>query len=309
MDIRWTANKEEAQALAAQGFEPIECSFADQSVLGALAMDHHGRMSHLEGVAIRAYRDQFGARRDDPRFVVTGTADADATFAIAALAGLLPHPSRATELEAAPAAVRTALTRDLTGLADLITRVDVAPIGIDLAQEEWGPWLLLWNVLSAPAQDALAFYGGVDRWRALLKGRPLDPLLAAVREQEADRRRLARNAAASAERISEAVVLLVEPPVWGFDVWYDELAPVVLLLSSGGQVTVGCRDVATAERLFGPGGLNTVYPRLEPAGWGGREAVGGGPRGLSLTLDQARAAARQIAAAIRVSATGQGAAS
>ena len=39
---------------------------------------------------MRGYRDHQGARVEDPRFVVTGRADADATFAIAALAGLLP---------------------------------------------------------------------------------------------------------------------------------------------------------------------------------------------------------------------------
>ncbi len=299
VQIKWVAASAEALALLAQGFEPVECSFGDESVLGPLAMDHHGRFAHLEGVAIRAYRDHFAARRDDPRFVVTGTADADATFAIAALAGLLPHPSRGQEFASAPVRLREAMTRDLSGLAELINRVDLAPVGVDLAREEWGPWLLLWNALGSPVQDTLAFEGGVDRWRGLLKGRSFTSLLDAVRGEEAARLAEAHRAAASAERISDHVVLMVEPPVWGFDVWYAEVAPVIVLLSTGGQATVGCRDVATAERLFGPGGLTTVYPRLDPAGWGGREAVGGSPRGVRLTRDQAMAAARVVADAIR----------
>ena len=83
----------EARRYIAQGFCPIECSIGGESIVDDLIMDHHGPHSHLESVAIRAYRDLFGARREDPRFV-TAIGDADACFAAAALAGELPHPSR-----------------------------------------------------------------------------------------------------------------------------------------------------------------------------------------------------------------------
>lgn len=75
----------EAIELLEQGYCPVECSIGGESIVDELSMDHHGVLSHLEGVAVRAYRDYFGVRKSDPRFVVTGAADADATFAIAAL--------------------------------------------------------------------------------------------------------------------------------------------------------------------------------------------------------------------------------
>ena len=296
ISIFFAKNWLEADAARQAGAEPIECSFgSDGSVVGSLYMDHHGAYSDLEGVALRAYRDHFGARKDDPRFVVTGAADADACFCIAALAGILPHPSREAELASAPPPVKASGTRDLTALADLVNRMDTAPIGIRLEESEEGTLLLLWNQLASSAQDETAFHGGVDRWRNLL-GRAPKALLAAAKTEEAARVTEARQAQVT--KVSDKVAL-VESPAWGFDVWYAEQAPIIVAyVASNGNVTIGCPDVATAEKLLGPGGLKNVFPKLEPAGWGGRESIGGSPRGQKLTREQALAAAQAIAALV-----------
>ncbi|MEI6288553.1 MAG: hypothetical protein WCP18_03165, partial [bacterium] len=125
LTIKFVKTASEAVAALEQGFEPIECSFGSEgSVVGSITMNHHGDHSGLEGVALRAYRDHFGARKSDPRFVVTGAADADACFCIASLAGLLPHKSREAELATAPPPVKASGTRDLTKLAELVNLVD-----------------------------------------------------------------------------------------------------------------------------------------------------------------------------------------
>ena len=86
IDIQFTNDFNEACILRDQGFEPIECAFGQfGSVMGPLCMDHHGTESHREGVALRACRDAYGARKNDPRFVVTGAPDADAVLSIIAL--------------------------------------------------------------------------------------------------------------------------------------------------------------------------------------------------------------------------------
>jgi hypothetical protein len=297
IEIVWTADKAEADRFVAYGYEAVECSFGHfGSSLGSLAMDHHGSESWREGVAIRAYRDHFGSRKDDPRFVVTGAADADATFAIAALAGMLPHPSRAAEFEKAPPPVKTANTKDITSLAELVNKVDTAPIGVRLEETDNGTLLLLWNQMGSSAQDESAFHAGVDRWRALL-GRAPKALLAAAKTEEAARVAEARKA--TVDRISDKVAV-VESAAWGFDVWYAEVAPIVVAyVAANGNVTIGCPDVEAAERHFGPGGLKNVFAKLEPQGWGGREAIGGSPRGQKLTREQALEAAKVIAAAVR----------
>ena len=65
------------------------------------------------------------------------------------------------------------------------------------------------------------------------------------------------------------------------------MAPIVVSYASRlEKVTVGVANVETACILFGDGGLNGVWPRLGK-GWGGRESVGGSPRGLQLQLEDA----------------------
>lgn len=287
IEVRHSSSAAEIRALAAHGYEPIECSIGGASLVGELEMDHHGERSHLEGVAIRAYRDLFGRRRADPRFVVTGEPDEDATFAIAALAGLLPARERL----------------DLLPLARLIDRADTDPIGLDLSAEPWGGHVLLFRALVTfrPVSEAM-FTFGATLWNQVASCP--SAIRDAARALERERRARAR----------AAEVLLCEPPVklvradeWGFDVWYGRRpeqsaaepagwdSPVVLLFDRRDRsVTIGCPNAYVATALFGPGGLKTVFAELAPPGWGGRESIGGSPRGLELTDEQALAAARAV---------------
>ena len=275
MIIQHASSASNAREALASDFCPIECSFGEESVVDELAMDHHGALAHLESVALRAWRDHRGARRADPRFVVTGAADADATFAIAALAGLLPEG------------------RDLGALAELIADADTRPHALADNPRPEAALLLLWRRMASGVQDATAFYGGVDRWRTLLKATPPQALLEAARAEEATRIAAARTA--RVVRFGPQVAL-VESPVPGFDVWYAEVAPVIVAYVADAQrITIGVRDLPTAQHLFGPRGLLEVFPKLQPPGWGGRETVGGSPRGIELTVDAAVSVAQALA--------------
>ena len=302
MDLKFTHEYAEAVALRDAGYEPIECAFGQYgSVLGRYDMDHHGTESHREGVAIRACRDVYGALAADPRFVVTGTPDADAVLAIVALSARVP--------------------RDLLRPAfyKMVDRYDTDPIGVDLLATEVGLQLAWFNQREGLGQTEAGFHRAIASMVELLEAGLDEPKRVKVRKSHRARRRRAMTGVAAlydasglslpvpedaAERpvrrgaaaLDEAAVAAVtHSTVWGFDMWY-RLAPLVVSFASRiGKVTVGCPDEGTAELLFGPGGLQAVWPRLGQ-GWGGRSAVGGSPRGGGLTLADAHQTALSLLA-------------
>lgn len=303
LDIRYTDSHPEAIALRDAGYEPIECAFGGYgSVLGRFEMDHHGAESWRVGVAIRACAEAYGGRKDDPRFVVTGTPDADAVLAIIALAGLVER----AEIPA--------------GFPELVDLHDRSPIGLDLANEEHGTLLLAFDqthlergqpgfVAAVTRMIELIRLGvsdeerrkviGTERSRLQRASKALEALVGpdgAVTQQP--------NLGQPAGRASRAPrVAVVRSTVWGFDVWY-QWAPVVVSYSERlKKVTLGCPDIDTAEACFGPGGLLAIYPALGE-GWGGREAVGGSPRGVPMTFEDALATAKTVAPMLRVVAAG-----
>ena len=289
MDIIYTDSYEEALALRDAGYEPIECAFGSYgSVMGPLALDHHGNESHREGVAIRSCRDFFGARKEDPRFVVTGTPDADAILCLLALSGVL-------KADLVP-----------EGFPELVDIHDRNPIGLDLTISENGLLLLAFNQQSL-SRKKRGFEEGVERMHQLLSQGLDDEQKRRILGTERSRMRRAHESVKKVIGVGgnelpidgcldsqEPAVALIFGAVWGFDIWY-QYAPVVVSYSARlEKVTIGCPGPQKAEELFGSGGLLNVYPTLGE-GWGGREAVGGSPRGEKRVYEDAEATAHQIA--------------
>lgn len=263
LSIATTNNYEEADAYRLSGYEPIECSFGNRgSVVGKLMMDHHGDLSHLEGVAIRAYRDYRGACVGYSKFVVTGQSDADATFAIAALIGLLPD--------------------GLDKLAELVNQVDVNPVDIDLTETREGQQLLWWNQQCArPNNRVTDWFQNVFRWVSV-PDLTDEQLLKAV-TQEIDRRMTVEKDTAMLYQEPFQLVVGVESNQWGFDCWYRDLAPFVVAFNPHtNSITLGAKSLQLVEDYFGHGGFKNVFNHLGE-GWGGRETVGGSPRGQQMT--------------------------
>lgn len=293
LTIRMTNDRDEVlEAIMNEGLCPVECSIGGESIVDALQMDHHGERSNLESVAVRAYRDHFGARRSDPRFVGVGAPDADMTFAIAALAGVLPHPS-VPGFGGRPGT-------DLSALAETIALLDTDPIGRDVTAMPSGDIVLAWKtMMAAMGDDDLAAITGVGLWRLLTSGHPaIKPMVAGARVSAQEARVRALKDLEGAEP-AKGKVLALKSTIFGFEVWYgrlpdqgapDEISgwtnPVVFALTSQGNITVGCPNKAVAEAIFGEGGLLRLFNTQPFTGWGGREAVGGSPRGAIMTHDQ-----------------------
>lgn len=305
MQIAFTHDYTEACRLRDAGFEPIECAFGQYgSVLGEYNLDHHGTESHREGVALRACRDLYGARRDDPRFVVTGTPDADAVLAIIALAGLVP---------------RDAIPRTFY---ELVNRHDTDPIGLTLFDSPEGVALAWFNQRERLMQSEDGFRTAIGHMTRLLEKGLTPAEREKVINKDRGRRRRANDGILSlfdrsglalplpsepetqpVRRGAAAVdgaarILVVRSVVWGFDLWY-RLAPVVVSYAERmAKVTVGCPDDATATAMFGPGGLANAWSALGK-GWGGRGTIGGSPRGVRLSLSAAHDTAERLLPLLR----------
>jgi len=257
------ANKaEEARKYLEEGRCPVECSYGDVSVVDELELDHHGPYSHKPPVCIQAL-DLAGIRKDDPRFVVAGSPDADATYCIALLIGLI-KPNLYVKR-----------------LAETIAKLDEGDFSEKTPESEL---VTSWKRLLGGA-DSEAWITGVFLWPSLIG--PQHRI-----SDEADQKRIemARKWVKIIHKLKRGTIMFVSCPVWGFDVWYSEDGAdvVVAYVEAEHRVTIGVKDIGTAERLFGSGGLHNVYRELDRIcqemkwgyGWGGKPQVGGSPRHL-----------------------------
>lgn len=314
LEIILRKNISSVEQAVAEGYCPVECSFGDKSVVDELEMDHHGVKSHLESVAIRAYRDNFGVRANDPRFVVNHI-DADCIFAIAALAGLLPHPESAYAASL-PAFKQKTWKQDLLPLAETIATLDTDPIGRDVIAMPFGSTLITWNAMFGfNVDDELGALAAIQGWRQLTTASvAVKPYLDAAAASEKARCEAAlADLNERGERIGN-VTTIKGSRVFGFSEWYQRnLAgsateengwdnPIVIALASGlDNLTFGCPNQDVAEAMFGEGGLKNVFSKLnelyalEPGnGFGGREAVGGSPRGMKMSEEDLQKAASVV---------------
>ena len=183
--------------------------------------------------------------------------------------------------------------------------MDTDPIGRDVLGMPFGATLITWEALfGANATDELAAYAAVEGWRRLLTLPSTKAFIAAAEKAEAERR--AQALADLNERGSRSgkVMSICNSRVFGFAEWYDRKVDagqpeeakgwgnpiVVSLVEATGALTFGMPNKQVAEEVFGEGGLTRVFKALnelyglEPGnGFGGREAIGGSPRGRKMT--------------------------
>jgi len=271
-------DENEIKSLISKGFVPVECSIGGKSIVDDLKMDHHNELSNLEGVALRAYRDHYGECADAPGFVISGNADADATFAVASLMGIIPHPNNDNPR----------MKKDLSQLAETINYIDTHGLPTEVQSMPYVDVVMTWNAMTTQSRDNLGFVTGVGLWRNLLLGNPaqLAPFLKAPIEAEKARHEMAlEDLNKRGLQLSKDVLAIRESTVFGFPEWYERAPIVVALTKDRKNITLGVRSLEEAERLLGKGGLKNVLPKLQPSGWGGRETIGGSPRGIEMSID------------------------
>jgi len=260
-------------------------------------MDHHGILSNFEAVSIRAYRDCYGARKYNPRFVIGKPADEDATFAAASLAGILPERNP-----------------KILALAKTIAEIDTEPvIGLlKLPTLPEGYTSLAWRGNGRPSFTNADAIGGILFWEKLLENSAESRnIIASARKNQEKRDEKAKELMKrNSEKINNSLLFIdeAEPGLFGFHIWcgfkgwninYSSAwkYPIVLCRYSNGIATIAAPSKIVAEQILGPGGLKNIFSRLPQKNgesWGGREAIGGGPRSGGLTREDCIFAAKQI---------------
>lgn len=312
LEIIVEKNFRKAEFLVQAGYCPVECSFGNKSVLDSLQMDHHGKMSHMESVAVRAYRDFFGVRSRDPRFVINHI-DADCVFAIAALAGLLPHPN-SEYAQTLPEFKQKRWLQNFLPLAETIATMDTDPIGRTISEMPYGKILISWKALfGGEIEDDLDVVGAVYGFRRLTAGSfsALSPYLEAAVESEKSYKNISLEDMKQRGVKTGAVLLINRSRVFGFSEWYKRRwdvtdvkkaeaweNPLVIAFSKRNTLIFGTPNKEVAEELLGTGGLQNLFVELnnyyclaQGEGFGGRECVGGSPRGMEMSWEDAKVAA------------------
>jgi len=268
----------EAESYRDAGWEPVECSFGKESIVGPLRLDHHGPLADEEPVSIKAAKLVL----DNPeimvsKFVVAGMPDPDAIYTILVLSRTI-EPS--------------------LSIGNAIAELDLDPIGIDRTQGDY-----LRNVLFDMYEEReLSIKGYL---RACLVGRTAfstdapsaDDIQRAV---EYEKQRIAEASKAVVRR-STHCILVVSDRV-GRDVWHNvevgaplvvQFKPTLGVMTLSGCTRLGAERMGSLSvfDLLGPLGLEVAYPHMDNllglAGSGGRPDIGGSPRGALITLEDA----------------------
>ena len=229
--------------------------------------------------------------------------DPDSTLTAALLHGLIPD-------------------QGIEALVKVVGLFDVDPLRDRTAYGDAGAALMLWHLFmrTHPATSTSTlthrYQVGVGMWEGvvnlLLSGRASQFALPLM-EEEHGRVRVALEDLNFRSEEHGRVLLVKESRVFGFPEWYGRVPlygpeevrgwkhPVVVAwVQKTRRVTLGCPNKAVAEPMFrGAGGLMNVFSRLLPAGWGGREAIGGSPQGKELDYQDVLDATRMVDACVQ----------
>ena len=279
----WRPESDEILDCISQGFVPIEMAEGEESFVDFRSLDHHNAYSRLPSACVTALK-YYGTIGSPARLMVNHT-DADCVLTGLTLMGLLP-------------------LNVLERLNAEVGILDTDPLGADYAKLTYGDEIRVWKSgMASVKQSGWSWLYGLQLFLDIFRNvdyyyEVKDKI--SVKEQE--RVRLALEDYEKAVRGSSGRVLLVAPSrVNGFDVQFcrqpqfpaDSLEGwrhwcIAAHVAEPGNVTLSCPNRSVAELAFGPGGLLNVYlklPEIEGGKWGGRESVGGSPRGAAFPAE------------------------
>lgn len=278
--LLWRPDENEIDGYIYDGFVPIEMAEGTKSYVDHRRLDHHNDLSALPSACITAL-DHYGELADDsPARIMVNHTDSDSVMTGLTLLGLLP-----SEL--------------LTAMNPEIGILDTEPLLADKDKMKYADVIDLWKSgMGSVKQSGWSYIAGIDLWLDIIECKDdYTPMIEAMKAREETRRAMAledhKNIVVGP---SGRVALVPASQVKGPEIHLERLqdAPAdtpegwrylctITRVVRAGNVMLTCPCVRVAEYAFGPGGLKNVFPKLPPIDgklWGGRESVGGSPRGI-----------------------------
>jgi len=282
INLLWRPERSEIPDYISQGFVPIEMAEGDESFVDFRCLDHHNAYSCLPSACVTALK-HYGTLGNPARLMVNHT-DADCVLAGLTIMGFLPMEI-------------------LEKLNVEVGILDTNPLSEDYTQFAHGDAIRLWKTgMVSAKQSGWSWLYGLQLFLDIFRNADCySEIKDKIEERERERVRLALEDYEKAVRSPSGKILLIAPSrVNGFGVQFcrqpnfpaDTLEGwkhwcIAAHVAGSENITISCPNRSVAELAFGPGGLLNIYPKLpelEGKKWGGRESVGGSPRGAAVSV-------------------------
>ena len=286
IQLLWQPEESEIEARMEEGFVPIEMAEGTRTYADFRRLDHHNEYSDMPSACVTALKFYGDLSGQTPARIMVNHTDSDSVMTGLTLLGLLP---------------RDLLER----LNPEIGQWDTEPLMADETKLRFNDEIRIWKEnMESVKRSGWSWLYGVQLWMDIFENRgSFDGYLATLKAREVERKKLALEDYQAAKIGPSGRVLLVEPSrVKGFDVQFgrqDGAAPdtlegwrhwcIISYIEKAGNVMLACPCRKVSELAFGPGGLKNVFPLLpevDGKAWGGRESVGGSPRGVTFPEDR-----------------------
>ena len=301
IQLLWQPELEEIEPYMAEGFVPVEMAEGTRTFADHRRLDHHNDYSDLPSACITAlgyYGELAGPK---PAKIMVNHADADCVMTGLTLLGLLPQE------------LLTELNREIGVL-------DTEPLMAEPEKMKFHDRIRLWmENMNSVKRSGWSWLYGLQLWLDMFE-RP-EAFQAALEElavREEGRKHVALEDYQAGRLGPSGRTLLIAPSrVRGHDVQFcrqEGKNPYALEgwghwcilthVHKAGNVMISCPNRQVAELAFGPGGLKNVFPLLpgiDGKEWGGRESVGGSPRGAVVPEEMLDEALSIVDGALRAS--------
>ncbi len=285
--IMWQPYIENVPYYIQQGYVPIEMAEGNISYVDHRILDHHNEYSNLPSACVSAlpYYKTLGDR-ENPLKILVNHVDLDCVMTGIVLAGLLPKK----------------LT---TILAEEVGLYDTEPLLANTEEMMYSQQIQLWRAnIGNNKYNAWSWLYGVTLFIDMVE-HPIKYKnhIDLLQQQTIERQKVAvmdyntnRNSYAD-----DRIISIIPSRVPGFDIQFMRRSEysatdingwkhlvLLMYIEKTNTLTIACPNTTIANKLFGDGGLNNVFPYLPAvngATWGGRNSIGGSPRRQRFNLD------------------------